>query len=171
MKSKDGSELRGTLCGTALVFADEIYRRVVVNRETGKSVARSLGLTTPQVHSVARIVRRGVPSQERLALICTQAPGIDDADIAEWFGRPTEWATWVRANADALRQREFIPAHMDWIADEWEPTDPTPEEIRQRCAEVRAKPLAGSRRPPVEAAVRCYRWQGGRIGSFFPIST
>lgn len=160
MKSKDGSELRGTLCGTALVFADEIHRRVVINGETSAAVARSLGFTTKQVLSVARIVRTGVPSQERLALICTQAPGIDDADIAEWFGRPTDWATWVRANATELRKREFIPAHMDWIADEWEPTDPTPEEIRQRCAELRAKPLAGVTRPPVAGAIRCFSWNG-----------
>ena len=169
MRSLDGSELRGTLCGTALVFADEIHRRVVINNETCKAVARSLGFTDRQVASVARIVRTGVPSLERRALICMRAPGIDDADIAEWFGRSTEWATWVRANATELRRRECIPAHMDWVADEWEPTDPTPEEIRQRCAELRAKTLAGVteiRRP----GIRCFSWNGVQH-AFVSVST
>lgn len=159
MRGRDGSTERGTLCGTALVYADEIHRRVVVNREGCRAVAWSLGLTDRQVSSVARIVRTGVRSQERLALICMRAPGIDDEDIALWFGRPTEWATWVRANATELRKREFIPDAIEWVADEWEPTDPTPEEIRQRCAELRAKPLGGVteiRRP----GIRCFQWNG-----------
>lgn len=159
MRTLDGSELRGTMCGTALAFADEIHRRVIVNNETSKAVARSLGFTDRQVFSVARIVRDGVPSQERRALICMRAPGIDDADIAEWFGRPKEWATWVRANADELRKAEYIPDHMDWVADEWEPTDPTPEEIRQRCAEVRARPMAGVTREQ-RPGIRCFSWNG-----------
>ena len=159
MNGKDGSELRGNLCGTALAFAEEIRRRVVINGETSATVARSLGFTARQVMSVAQIVRPGVPSQERLALICMRAPGIDDADIAEWFGRSTEWATWVRANSTELRKAEFIPDRMDWVADEWEPTDPTPDEIRQRCAELRAKPLAGVTREQ-RPGVRCFAWNG-----------
>jgi hypothetical protein len=171
MKAKDGSERVGNLCGTALAYADVIQRRVVVNGETCIQVAMSLGFTPRQVNSVARIVRTfgGLPSLERLAVIAMQAPDISDEDIADWFGKLTPWATKVRAEADMISRREFIPSDVAWVADEWEPDDPTPEEIRQRAAEIRSVP-GGKERPPVTPRIRTFSWHGGRFGTFFPVS-
>ena len=169
MRRGDGSTVRGTTCGTALVFAEEIHRSVNVNRETLFAVAVRLGLTVRQVGSVARITRffRGAPSPERLALIVMQAPDIEDEDIAAWFGRPTGWAKNVRRYGEDIAKNEYIPARIAWVADEWEPGDPTPEEIRERAAEVRARWERKPAYTPVTATFM--RWQGGKIGAFFQV--
>lgn len=171
MKGRDGSTERGTLCGTALVFAEEIHRRVAVNRESSRQVSRSLGITDKQLHSVLRLCKRGIPSLERRAVTCMRAPDISDADIAEWFGKPKEWAESVRRNMQAIKQREFIPKHLDYVADEWEPGDPSPLEIARMCAEIRSKPPVGMDRVRGVGNIRVFAWQGGRRGSFLPLGS
>lgn len=171
MKGRDGSTERGTLCGTALVFAEEIRRRVVINNEPRRRVARDLGITDRQLHSVVRLCEKGIPSLERRAVTCMRCPDISDADIAEWFGKPKEWAESIRRNMQAIKRREFIPAALDYVADEWEPGDPTPLEIQKRCAEIRSQPPGGM--GPVRGVgnIRVYAWQGGRLGSFLPVGS
>jgi hypothetical protein len=166
----DGSEVVGTMCGTALVLAEEIHRRVLVNGEIPKRVARSLGLTHRQITSVVRILSTfgGVPSPERLALIVMQAPDLSDEDIARWFNRPTGWATNVRKYGAEIAKTEFIPADVAWVADEWEPDDPTPEEIRERCKAIREQVERPFPEPEAWTAPQ-FHWHGGHIGSFLPI--
>jgi hypothetical protein len=159
------------MCGSALVLAEEIHRRVLVNGEIPKRVAQSLGFTRRQVASVARILSTfgGVPSPERLALIVMQAPDLSDEDIARWFNRPTGWATNVRKYGDEIARNEFIPADVAWVADEWEPDDPTPEEIRERCKAIREqeeRPFPG---PEAWTPPQFY-FHGGRVGTFISIS-
>ena len=170
MRSEDGSDGCVSLCGTALVYAAEIQRRVLINQESSKQVARSLGLTPRQVFSVARIVKTfgGVPSQERLAVIVMQAPDLSDADIAAWFGRPTSWATRARENQEAISRDEWIPAEVSWVADEWEPDDPTPDEIRERCKAIRAKEERPFPAPQGWTPPQFY-FHGGRVGTFISV--
>lgn len=172
MKSGVGSEGCVNLCGTALVYADEIRRRVLVNKESSQQVALSLGLTRRQVFSVAQIVKTfgGVPSQERLAVIVMQAPDLSDEDVAEWFGRPTSWATRVRENQEAISRDEWIPADVSWVADEWEPDDPTPEEIQERCRAIREQEDRPFPEPQGWTPPQFY-FHGGRRGSFVSVCT
>lgn len=170
MRRLDGSEAVGTMCGTALASAEEIHQRVLVDGEMPQRVAQSLGFAHRQVQSVVRILRTfgGVPSPERLALIVMQAPDLSDEDIARWFNRPTGWATNVRKYGDEIAKNEFIPADVAWVSDEWEPDDPTPQEIRERCKAIREQ----GERPfpePQRWTAPQFHWHGGHIGSFVPI--
>lgn len=171
---KDGDF--GNDCGTALVFAAEIHRRVNINKEPARTVGRKLGMEYTRVFSVARIARicGGVPSKERLALIAQKTPDVTDEDIAAWFGETVRWSRNVRANAAALRRDEYIPAQYEWVIGEYESDIPSPEEMAARKAELHAKGLAcmqpcvGNRtRTP---GIRELAWHGGRH-AFFPVGT
>lgn len=162
---KDGAF--GNACGTALVFASEIHRRININCEGLEAVSRKLGLERNRVSSVARIARicGGVPSKERLALIAQKTPDVTDEDIAEWFGETVRWSRNVRANAAALRRDEYIPAQYEWVDGEYESDIPSPEEMERAKAELHAKGLACmqpcglvSRAPGIRHLV----WHGGQ---------
>ena len=143
-QGKDGS--RG--CVNGLALAGEIWRRVGVNREPSRKVARQLGLETPTMDGVMRICRhfRHAPSAERLAVVAMLPPDVSDSDVADWFGRSLEWAQAVRANAEKIRRREPMPAEMEYVDDGYQQGDPSPEEIYRRAAELRANP---ERREPI----------------------
>lgn len=166
----------GNDCGTALVFAAEIHRRVNINQEPARTVARKLRMEYTRVRSVAQIAKicGGVPSKERLALIAQKTPDVTDEDIAAWFGETVRWSRNVRANAAALRRDEYIPAQYEWVIGEYEPDIPSPEEIERAKAELHAKGLAcmqpcGAeiRRTP---GIRQIAWHGGRR-AFFSVGT
>lgn len=142
-----GGELRH-----GLAFAAEIHRRVNVNQEKVIGVARSLGLRDKQVQGVARLTRelRRIPSPERLACIAMLDTGLDDADVAEMFGRSVKWAQVVRSQATAIRSEEFIPQRLEWLDPDFQQTDPTVEEIYRRAAELRG----GSRKIVGHSRVR-----------------
>ena len=124
-----------------LAFAKEIHRRVNINGEKMVAVARSLGLRDKQVMGVARLTRelRRIPSPERLACIVMLDTGLDDEDVAEMFGRSVRWSSLVRSQSLAIRSEEFIPSHLEWLEPDFQPADPTVDEIYRRAAELRGK--------------------------------
>jgi hypothetical protein len=89
-----------------LLFAGQLYHRVIVNGEPPMTVGRSLGLGKNATVGVLRILRHcgKVPSRERLALVAMRVPDVTDEDIADWFGEPLNWARSVRRTADDLRK-------------------------------------------------------------------
>jgi hypothetical protein len=172
----------GNDCGIvlrhALAHADELHRRVIVNGELVIRVARSLNLPFAQCKGSVRLLRScgRVPSPERLALCVMNDWGLEDEDIAEMWGRPTDWATQVRADAQALREQEVIPKHREYVDEGLLPYDPCPEELYRRAAEVRAKREPGwtqsvKGRPSsaqTQGGMRHFAWDG-RHASFVSI--
>jgi hypothetical protein len=172
----------GSDCGFvlrhALAHADELHRSVIVNREAISSVAERMMLSFPQCRGVVRLLRVSgyIPSPERLALVAMKDWGLEDADIAEMWGRPTEWATQVRADAKKLRKSEPIADHLEYLDEGLCPGDPCPEELYRRAVEIRAKrdrtwSHALSGRPlsaPTQGGMRHYAWDG-RYASFVSI--
>lgn len=123
----------------ALAFASDIQRRVNVNRESARGVAASLSLCPSQTEGAARLLRSvpKVPSPERLALVAMRDHGLDNADIAEMFGRSERWAMLVRMHADELRKGEPINPDLEYLDDGLRPGDPTPWEILEMAEALR----------------------------------
>lgn len=174
----------GNDCGIvlrhALAHAEELYRSVIVNRETMGGVSKRLDLDFRQVKGVIRLLRnvRGVPSPERLALVAMRDWGLEDADIAEMWSRPVAWATQVRANAKRLRADEPIAERLEYVDEGLMPGDPCPEELYRRAAEIRAQrdkwwaqsSLGRSPQAQAQGGMRHYAWDG-RNASFLSILT
>jgi hypothetical protein len=158
----------GIVLKHALAHAEDLRRCVLVNREGAKVVAKRMGLPVPQVAGAVRLLRHldYHPSDERLALIAMNDFGLEDQDIAEMWSRPVEWATTVRRNADALREAEPIPRHMEYLDEGLQPDDPCPEELWRMAAELRSKRDSSwrqadrGRSPQAQArgGMRCYSW-------------
>ena len=123
-----------------LAMAEEIHRSVNVNKETCIGVGRRLGLRHKQVAGVARLTREldRIPSPERLACIVMLDSGLDDEDVAEMFDRSVRWSSLGRSQSLAIRSEEFIPSHLEWLEPDFQPTDPSVDEIYRRAAELRA---------------------------------
>ena len=124
----------------SLAFGPVLWRRCRINQESADHVARGLGLEVGQVRGSVRLLKTvsRLPSPERLALVVMRDPGLDDADIAEIFGRSERWALLVRAQADEIRKEARIPEQAEWIDDGLQPDDPTPDEIMDRASELHA---------------------------------
>jgi hypothetical protein len=123
-----------------LAFGPVLWRRCRINQESADHVASGLGLEVGQVRGSVRLLKTvsKLPSPERLALVVMRDPGLDDADIAEIFGRSERWALLVRAQADEIRKEERIPEQAEWIDDGLQPDYPTPDEIMDRASELHA---------------------------------
>ena len=168
----------GIVLRHALAHAADLHRMVIVNRESIPSVAKRLDLPFAQCKGSVRLIRSvgSVPSPERLALCVMNDWGLEDEDIAEMWGRPTEWATQVRADAARLRQQEPITKHLEYVDEGLLPYDPCPEELYRRAAEVRARRDKGwtqsVRGRPISAqtqgGMRHFAWDG-RNASFISI--
>lgn len=142
----------------ALGYADEIARRCAGKKESAKDVARSLGLDAEQTQGVARLMRaRPHLSPERLALVAMRDWGLDDADIAEIFGRSDRWAAVVRAQADEIRAEEPIPEHLEYLDSGLQPGDPSPVEISERAKGLRV--VHGCRKDAIRGAIRMFAWR------------
>jgi hypothetical protein len=132
----------GVYCGRlrhALAFAKELWTECVVRDRTVRKVAQELGLDQEQCVGVWRIVRKHWPvSPERLAVIAMKDWGLDDNDIGEIFSRSQRWAAVVRSQADEIRAEEYIEPELEYLDAGLQPGDPSPDEIRQRAAELRA---------------------------------
>ncbi len=153
--------------GSPLRFADELWHRVIINREPPMRVGRSLGLGKAATVGVLRILRHcnRVPSKERLALIAMRVPDVTDEDIAEWFSEPVFWARAVRKTADALRRDEPIPDAYEFVDDGYQPGDPTPEQIAVMMAEIRRKEDRWANVEPARVEIRSYQWSGKAYAS------
>lgn len=153
----------------ALGCAGELRRRVIVNRESTRKVAESLGVEWGQANGVVKILRyRFNISPERLAVIAMKDPGYEDADIAEIFGRSKRWAAVVRAQAEEIRADEYIPFSLEWPDPDLQPEDPTPEQIAERAAELRAQTTRVTGRGAATSGIRTYRWSGNRGSTLQP---
>jgi hypothetical protein len=168
------SEVSGGVCGIQLrhacAHAAEVYRRCIVNKETISSVARSLSLDMMQTEGVFRIVRHygKAPSPERMAVVAMKDWGLEDADIAEMFGRSERWASMVRSRSGELRAEEPIPESLEYLDVGLCPGDPSPAELQSRVAELRGKGLIKGLTPTRRPGLRAYLWNGA-AHAFFPI--
>ena len=147
----------------------------VVNRTPAFAAANKLGFGKGQTRGVVALLRSygRCPSPERLALIAMKDPGLDDADIAEMFGRSERWASVVRSQAEEIRAAEYISPEREYLDDGLQPGDPMPDELWRRAAEVRATRIAGPGRrtdlaAPGMSGPRAYQWRGD---AFFPIGS
>lgn len=154
----------------ACAHAGELYRRVVVNKETIVKVADSLGLDHMQTEGVVRVVRyrNGVPSPERMAVIVMRDWGMEDADIAEIFGRSERWAALCREQAAEIREEEPLPESLEFLDVGLCPGDPSPEELKTRVAELRGTGVIKGMTPTRRPGLRAYLWHGASH-AFFPI--
>jgi hypothetical protein len=147
----------------ALAYAVTLKRRCVINREPSARAASRLGLDVRETLGVVRLLSavNFTPTVERLALIAQRDPGLDDEDIGEIFGRTAEWSAEVRERADELRRREQIPEELEWLTEDLQPGDLSPEAIAERAAEVREKRRSGYWQRG-EPGIRTYRWSSKR---------
>jgi len=166
------SWVSGKDCSTplqhALGFAGQLYHRCVINKEPAGRVASDLGFESTTCVGVVRMLRAfgGVPSAERLAVICQLDPGFDDTDIAEVFGRTAAWSAAVRRAADTLRAKEWLPAQLEWLDDGLRPSDPPLEELYKRAKEARF--LGGRNFSAPRPGIRSYAGRP-RAASFIQI--
>jgi hypothetical protein len=172
----------GSDCGIvlrhALAHGDELWRMGVVNKMSGPQVAQAMGLPKLQVMGVLRLLRNVgyVPSPERMAVCAMNDFGWDDADVAEAFSRPVEWATEVRARKAELRELEPIPLELEYVDEGLQPDDPCPEELYRRAAALRANRGKGwtmstigrEKVAQTQGGMRHFAWNG-RHASFISV--
>lgn len=155
----------GNECGIvlrhALAHADLLWFRCILGREPAIAVAMSLGLDHGQTEGAVRLLRSvpKTPSPERLALVAMKDWGLDDEDIGEMWGRPTRWAAAVRAQAESLREEEPIWPHLEYLDEGLQPSDPCPEELWRRAAELRSQRTRSSY-APAQGRMRTFSWDG-----------
>ena len=135
-----------------------------------RQIARKLRLDSHQVRGAIYLLQRcrPIPPPERLALVAMLDAGLDDEDIAEMFGWTKEWSASVRANANQIREVWPIRQYLEEMRGWHEPSDPTPEEIRQECQRfLRERP-----REKVGDAVRAMEvaWDGWEFHQIKPTS-
>ena len=163
---------------SAVVYFEEIHRRVNINKEHYRKVARELNLWAEQVSSVVRIGKTfgGVPSKERLALIAMLPPDVSDEEVAGMFGEDLNWVQSVRDDEIPLLCREWIPERLQYIDGEMEYNLPSVEERSALAARIRGEDRSRqSRRDTVgvscHSGIRQVFWQGGRSRAFFQVGT
>lgn len=163
----------GPVLRHALAFAAELYRRCVINKETAKRAAERLGLDSGQTAGAVRMMRAmgRLPSVERCAVTVMLDHGMEDADIAEIFGRSEQWAKAVRASSRAIRAKEPVSLELEYLDDGLRPGDPSPAEIRRMAEHIRANRIEEPgklRCPKAQGGLRCYGWNPNNA-SIIPI--
>lgn len=151
-----------------LGYADEIARRCNVNGELPADVARKLGFDRMAVLGLAKLLRAGKWSPERLACVAMMDPCLDDHDIGEIFNRSERWARVVRSQAEEIRADEPMPRDLEWFDPGFQPDDPLPDEILRRAMELRGRSLVPGMRDSYRAGIRCYS-RSENSGAFLPI--
>lgn len=165
----DGGHGCGGRLRHSAAFASEIRTRCVLCKEPAYRVARDLGLDERQVIGMVKVVRRRMYSPERLALIAMRDPGLEDADIAEIFGRAVRWAELVRERADEIRVAEYLPESLEYLDDGFQPGDPTPAEIAERTQELHSSGAFKGRVDfSLPALVERLSWRGNAFVSVGP---
>jgi len=170
MSERDCYGVSRNLCGTPLVFAGQLWHRVIINKETPMRVSKDLGMSKTQVVGVVRILRHfnGVPSRERMAVMAMRIPDVTDADVAEWFGSDEKWAAWVRSKQDHFRAKEPMPLAMELVDDGYADEDPTPAEIEDLKKSIRATTDRSLKEKQPAVGLQSYSWNGRR-NAFVPI--
>jgi len=107
-----------------------------------------LGLCFKQAQGAVRLLKAVNVSRERLACVVMLDPGLEDEDIAEIFSQPIDWARSVRQQKDLLRLKEPIPTELEYLDDSFFPGDPSPSEVLERAAEIRAQRPADEQDKP-----------------------
>lgn len=148
-----------------LGFAADVHRRCNINGELAARVAESLGFERGAVYGLAKLLRSGTFSPERLAVTAMLDPCLDDDDIAEIFGRSLKWARIVREQQGEIRSAEPMDESLEWFDPDFQPDDPLPDEIRRRAMEVRASDLRPGMRERYRAGIRSFSWNG-KNGAF-----
>lgn len=130
---------------STIPFADEIWRRVILQGEPSRKVADSLGMPYYSVGRVLACCRRlgKPPSQERFCVMLLNRFDVSDEDIAEAFGRTVKWVEDVRRRKAEIREREFLPAWNEFLDEGFAATDPSPFEIAQACEAIRSQWIDG----------------------------
>lgn len=117
----------------ALAMAPEMWRRLIINRESRWKVARSKGLDIEMIIATKAFLLRckRPPSKERCALVVMNDKSFTNADIAEMFGEDRQWAKDVRSNAYRLREAEPLnESFRPWFYNE----DPPPRVILEMAS-------------------------------------
>lgn len=154
MRSVECGVVSGTGYLTVFAFAGQVWHRCEINRESTRTVARDLGFDRSVVSGLLRLLRSlgGVPPAARLALCAMHDPGATDADISDAFGIPLEDVAWIRSHEREVRAADPCCMSLEFI--EVDPTDPTPEEISERCQLIERRPGGWEPRTP---GIRNYR--------------
>ena len=158
MSEKDSGPVCATGYRTVFAHADEVWRRVVINRETAMKVGRSLRLPKTQVSALARLLKEWgkVPPKSRLAVAAMLVPDATDEDIAWAFGMPVKWAVSCRSHQHQIRGAWPAEKRLEGTV-ELEEDDPSPTQISEICAAM-PRVLAGepyARRVP---GIRSFRF-------------
>ena len=141
----------------SLAYEAELRRRCLTNREPATKVASDLGLCSKQCQGAVRLLKEVRVSRERLACVVMLDPGLEDEDIAEIFCEPIDWARGVRQQKDLLRLKEPIPTELEYLDDSFFPEDPSPSEVLERAAEIRAARPADEQERPKN--IRSIHWR------------
>jgi hypothetical protein len=147
------SELGRRRLDHCLGYVRELHRRCVVDGEPCAAVAAQCGQNEIAVKNIVHMLREHgrLPSDERLACIAMQDPGLDDDDIADIFGRTKRWARTVRSLQEDIEASEQMPEELTWFKGHITKEDPTPREIEEMCARALANRRALSNRPRSES--------------------
>lgn len=157
MKEKDCGTVSATGYRTVFAHADEVWRRLVINRETAIRVGRSLRLPKTHVSALGRVLSKWgrVPPKSRLAVAAMLVPDATDEDIAWAFGMPLHWAESCRSHKSQIRNAWPMDAALE-RAVELEEDDPTPAQITERCAAIPR--AAQGQSAPVAPGIRAFRF-------------
>lgn len=155
----------GVVLRHALAHAAELHRMCVVNRQQPTHAAKALGLGRLQTCGAVRLLKavKRIPSPERCAVIVMLDWGMEDADIAEIFGRSERWARLVREQAAEIRAAEPIASDLEYLDEGLQPGDPSPEEIVRLGEVIRSQRIGlpvGERTARPLGGMRHFAWNG-----------
>lgn len=126
----------------ALAYADDLHRWCVKGSMGTWDAAERLGLDYYQTVGVLSLTRYRWPLPvERLATVLMLDWGMDDADVAEVFGRSERWASLVREQQDEIRALFPIPLAVEQRAAEIHSDDVPPDELWERAKSLRQRGL------------------------------
>lgn len=130
---------RGGPLRHALAYAADIRRDCVVNGGSCAKFASLRGLDEDQVVAAKWWLEecRDCPPPEVCAGVASLDPGLDDADIAEMFGRSEKWAKMARERREEFCAEANVPlAFEPWV----KAGDPAPEQIWRVGMRPKKKP-------------------------------
>lgn len=158
MSEKDSGPVCATGYRTVFAHADEIWRRLVINREPAIRIGKSLRLPKTHVSALGRVLNKWgrVPPKSRLAVAAMLVPDATDEDIAWAFGMPVKWAESCRSHRHQIRDAWPVDSLLERTV-ELEEDDPTPAQIAEMCAAM-PRVLSGEPNARRAPGIRSYRF-------------